>query len=141
MAQITENGRKLASKLNPAIGTTGEILEICSLICRNAATYDRLAVEKCNGPAFRDFPHSDMPQAEYSRRMDEWQTDLENRDNACADRIRRLVDRLPLVDGERIKVRLGGDPRGCVVTLVMPGEWTRLHDSWGGESLVVPYGR
>lgn len=53
-ATVTGNGRALAEKLSPAIGTTHEIQQVCSLICRHAGTLQRLTEEECNGPDWMD---------------------------------------------------------------------------------------
>jgi hypothetical protein len=56
---------------------------------------------------------------------------------AVEARIRALVSSLPTVNGQPIRVRFGGDPRGYTVKLTMPDG---RYDTWGGpaEGIGVP---
>jgi hypothetical protein len=126
MPEITVRGRKLARKLNPAIGTTYAIEETCSLIARHAVTHHHLQEALCNG--FRDYRGNWDEKA--SARAEKQDAQLEAR-------ITRLVENLPHTDEGAITVKFGGDPRGCTVKLVMPGELAKLHDDWGQEGICV----
>jgi hypothetical protein len=139
MPNITNNGRKLAIKLAPAVGVSHDVLELCSLIARNAKTYDRLQVEACNGPWFVSVPNPFRTQAEYTKKLEHWESDLAKRDERCAARLTGLIDQLSKVSGVAIKPVLGGDPRGVVVKLAMPAEFERLHDDWGREGVCVEF--
>jgi hypothetical protein len=139
MPNITNNGRKLAIKLAPAVGVSHDVLELCSLIARNAKTYDRLQVDACNGPWFVQVPNAHMPRDEYRQRLERWESDLAKRDERCAARLTALVDQLAKVSGVAIKPVLGGDPRGVVVKLALPPEFERLHDDWSREGVCVEF--
>lgn len=108
----TKKGRELASLLNPSMGTTHEILETCSLICRHAATIARLAEKDCN---------EGLTPAELRR------------DERAMQTIRALVMDLPHVFGERIRVEFQGDPRGPTVKLIIPDG---RGESWFGDSYI-----
>lgn len=114
MPNVTKKGRELATALNPSIGTTQEILELCSLICRHAATVKRYAEEYCN------------------RQLRPWE---EKRAEQVEKRISELCLLLPQVDGASIKPKFQGDPRGATVKLVMPDG---RYDDWGQEGICVP---
>lgn len=115
--QVTRKGRELADKLNPAIGTTYEILQTCSLICRLATTHHHYMETACN------------------RELSEWE---ENRIEQIEKRITDLIDWLPGTDEGAFGAFFQGDPRGCTVGLTAPGEWTRLYDGWGQDRINVP---
>jgi hypothetical protein len=117
MAQITRKGRELSDKLNPSIGTTQQILEVCSLICRHATTHCRIQEQWCNGVA------------ETSRVY--W----EKREEETVLKLKELVTMLPHINDQPIGLRLGGDPRGATVILVMPDG---RYDDWGQRGLCVP---
>lgn len=121
MAEITERGKKLADKLNPFIGTTHEIMEICSLICRHERTYHRI--------------QEMWASVEMN---DDETTHLENEEVRIEKRITDLVERLPHTDEGPIGVILGGDPRGAVVKLTLPGSLAIHHDTWGRDGIDIP---
>lgn len=134
----TKNGLELAGKLAPIVdgGWTDKLAETCSLICRHAATHARLAVEECNGPEYLN--HLKLEPGEFSRRWEAWKVNLEKRQERTAERIRKLVAQLPATDEGPITARLGGDPRGVTVKLVLPGEYAAKHDDWDREGICVP---
>lgn len=109
-------GQILAKKLNPSIGSTPEILQICTRISELAKRHHKLAEHACN---------RSLTKRE------------EKEDEEIETLIKGLVSELPCVDGLPIKPRFQGDPRGATVTLVMPDG---RYDSWGGAEcgLVVP---
>jgi hypothetical protein len=113
---ITQKGRKLASKLNPAIGTTRGIEETCSLIARHATTYQAYSETACN---------RELSEWEYERM--EW---LERR-------ITRLIEDLPETDAGSFGPFFQGDPRGLTVGITAPGEWESLYDGWGRDRVLV----
>lgn len=117
-ATITNPGRELADKLNPYIGTTTEILQICSLIARHARTHGRLQEIAC------------------TRMMEDWEVKQEER---ISERIKELIGNLPHTDEGPILPNLTGDPRGYTVKLVLPPCY-RAGDTWGGheEGIFVP---
>lgn len=117
MAQTTNRGRELARKLGPAIGTTWQINETCSLIARHARTHHRLMEIQCNDAD-----------------LYEW---AEKREEQIERRISELVADLPHTDEGPIRVKFSGDPRGATVKLVMPGTLVRMHDDWGQEGVCV----
>lgn len=117
----TKKGRELAAMLGEFQHWTLAMTETCSLIMRNAATLDRLAVEECNGPAWADRPTA-TPE-----RLNAWGQALQAKWDRTAARITCLVESFPDTDSGPITVRLGGDPRGFVVVLVVPrGEYAPL---------------
>lgn len=132
MSKITNPGLALAAKLKPAYDETAAewpgIVEICSLIARHARTHKRLSVESLNGPAERE-------------RVGDWQgrwsADLNARTAACEKRLAGLIAALPATSAGRIGALLGGDARGITVKLVMPGELSQLHDSFGRDGVLV----
>lgn len=109
-ANITIPGRLLADKLNRYIGTTSEILKVCSLITRHAKTYARFQEAACN------------------REMTSWEV---RREAQVEARIVALVESLPHTGEGPIAIKLQGDPRGFTVKLVLPPCY-RAYDTWGG---------
>lgn len=124
MAQVTNKGSKIAWRLNPAIGTTREIEETCSLIHRHAVTYSRIQEVWCN---------DELTDTQSGR--------LEHREKLLERRITDLVESLPHADanehgqGGAWRVRFSGDPRGNTVRIIPPDGWSYLHDNWDGESI------
>jgi hypothetical protein len=118
MTQITDRGRKLASKLNPAIGTTREIEETCSLIARHAKTHGHIQETWCS---------VELSDRQTARLM--------VREAALERRIVDLIEHLPDTDEGPWAVLFGGDPRGHTVKLVAPGSLVRFHDDWGQEGI------
>lgn len=135
MPNITAKGRELASKLNPAIGTTREIMEACSLIARHATTHHALSELLCNGGTYSTETR-DVPDDVRDRRI-EW---AERRTDAIESRICDLVISLPNTDDGPFHARFSGDPRGVTVKLTAPDEWTHLYDCFGNEGICVPQG-
>jgi hypothetical protein len=118
MAKATKQGRALAMKLNPFLGTTVEIVEVCSLIARHAATYQAIQEARCSVP------------------MTDSQLDwTERREQQIERRIRALVERLPHTDEGPIRARFSGDPRGWCVQLVLPGSLASHHEGWGRDGI------
>lgn len=109
-------GKVLERKLKPSIGTSPQIAEICTDICRLAKRHHRLAEIACNRGL------TEREEAE---------------DRGLESQIKEVVSKLPLVKGVAIRPRFQGDPRGATVTLIMPDG---RYDSWGGAEcgLVVP---
>lgn len=135
MTHITSKGRELANKLGPSIGWTRHISETCSLICRSATSYCRIQEEICNGHPACSNPG--LPIETVNRlqaRHEKW---CDKREQQLERRLKELVDQLPTVDGQGIKLNVGGDPRGYTVKLFMPDG---RYDTWGGaeEGLGVP---
>jgi len=114
MARKTSNGYRLAEALNPSIGTTSNIIETCSLICRAATTHARLAEADCN----------------YG---------LTERENRLVERLEKRIANLclelPTVVDKAITPIFSGDPRGATVKLVLPDGRT---DDWGQTGICVP---
>jgi hypothetical protein len=123
---VRECALALAIELNPSIGTTRHIVDICESLVRQARAYDRLQCETCNGPRGVEYMNSAQIEA--------WQTGLEKREERCEKRIRKIVDQFPTIDGKAIEPIFSGDPRGCVVKLKMPDG--RFND-WGREGICV----
>jgi hypothetical protein len=118
MPNITKQGRALATKLNPFIGTTGEILGTCSLVARHAATYQAIQEARC------------------SVLMNDRQLDwMERREQQIERRIVALVESLPHTDEGPIRARFSGDPRGWCVQLVLPGSLAVHHEGWGRDGI------
>lgn len=110
---ITARGRKLASELNSYIGTTQEILEICSKIGRLAATHHRIAEIECS---------IELSPKQAAR--------LEKRVEQIERKISDHCSRLPHTDEGPIRVRFDGDPRGYTVKLIVPGQ-PQAGNTWG----------
>ena len=106
---ITERGNELARLLNPYLGTTTKIREICSLIARHARTHARLQEAQCN---------RELTVREVGQEL--W----------IEARLRDLVADLPHTDDGPITLRLSGDPRGYTVKLHVPGH-SRDGNTWG----------
>jgi hypothetical protein len=133
MPTITRKGNELANKLNPAIGTTREIRETCSLIARHATTHTQLAELLCNGGTY-SHETGKVPDATRNHRI-AWAT---HRTEVVERRITALVSDLPATDGGPFGVTFESDPRGCTVKITAPAEWTRLYDDWGDDGICVP---
>jgi hypothetical protein len=111
--QFGKIGKHLARKLNPSIGTTRDIIDACIDICMLAHRHHRLAEHACNRTLSK-------------------REELE--DQQIESDIREIVSLLPRVNGEPIRARFQGDPRGATVTLVMPDG---RYDSWGGPEVGI----
>lgn len=105
---ITENGRKLTNDLARYVGTTHELLTVCSLMARHSRTLRRLSELSCG-----DGIHS----GEWVNAHWEW---IERRTEQVEARLTKLAARLPETDHGPIALVLGGDPRGYVVSLIVP---------------------
>jgi len=79
-----------------------------ALVLRHAATLQRLAAERCN---------RELTRVE------------EKRDESSERRIRELCEPY------RVRVLTSGDPRGSVVTLMLPNGYT---DNFAGDGVYVP---
>jgi|ERR1041385_1133639 hypothetical protein len=123
---ISAQGRELANKLNPLIGSTNEIDSICTKICRYATKHHRLAEQDCNGP----YP------IEWSQ---EWQDELDNSTEQVEKKITELVEQLPETDEGPLTVEFHGDPRGATVKLKINNmERHPSYDGWALEAIIVP---
>jgi hypothetical protein len=130
----TNNGRKLALSLAPAIGVSPTITATCSLICRHAQTHHRIAENDCNG------------YADSLGNWDELAAERADRKRAQIEaRITALVATLPLCGAPNLRkaryplgVKFQGDPRGATVKITLPSDWRHLGDDWAGESICVP---
>lgn len=100
-AAITLKGVRFAWKLNPEIGTTGNIQRVCSLLHRHARTYDRIQEAWCS-----------------DEMSDRHRANVERSESAIERRITELVQHLPEPDSGPWKVVFSGDPRGYTVRLV-----------------------
>lgn len=114
----TKKGLALATRLlrsNPGVDPANveTIQDLCSRICRHAATLERLAVAACNRP---------ISAAE------------EETDKAAEARVRELVNHLQAAGIKNVvKVDFNGDPRGVVTKLKVTdrsGDWA------GGDDYV-----
>ena len=134
---MTKKGRELANKLAPIIGIPVNAQEICGLICRHATTYHRLQEEYCDGPKGID---------SLIRRGLTIEEEYAIRDRAEAKRLRqekclenRITELIAQLDCE-LKVKFGGDPRGCTVTIILPVFLRQYADNWGRDGICVPGG-
>ena len=109
MPAITKRGRELAKLVEPFVGGSKRVREICSLIARQAATHARLSADDCN-----------VGMTPRQRRQE----------GHVEARIRKLVATLPRPRGRAaIGVEFSGDPRGFTVKLVVPGD--KGGNTWG----------
>ena len=110
MAKATDKGRQLLAQLvmaDPSVPRSHNFVVLLSLICRAAATKQRLAVEHCN----YEWASSDVEEAKRER---------------CRQRIKMLSVSLA-TEWPGASLEQAGDPRGYVVRLVPPngrgGAW------------------
>lgn len=130
MARITQKGRELVSKLSE--GSTREMLEAASLLCRAATTYRRIQEAWCDGMPARDYGwFYKLPVERQNEMQAKFDAYLEKRTPQITRRIEILAAQLPGVK----RVSFQGDPRGCTVKLVM---YDGRSDDWGREGLCVP---
>ncbi len=138
MTQITSKGRKLAEELGFSTYCGSGVfrddkkaapLEACSLLMRNAITYQQIQVMRCNGPAEASSPTlpNDVIRAAIER-LEVW---TEKRDEQLSRRIEELTVDLVKLGAPINGVDLGGDPRGVCVKLIRTDGRS---NSWGGES-------
>ena len=125
MAKITNNGRKLALKIAPVVGTTHMIQQTCSLIARHAKTHARIQERLCGDG---EYPYDEREQER-----------IEREDERCEARLTKLIESLPEwgeSDGSRgsFGVIFQGDPRGCTVKLTGPKS---IYDGWGDDGICV----
>lgn len=86
-------------------------MRLCQKLMAHGATANRLAVTMCN----HDLTH------------------LEER---CQEQLpRRVADTLAEFKLKGIKAKIGGDPRGCTLKLVLP---SRRTNDFGQEGICVP---
>ena len=88
-----------------------EVTAFCNSLLRHAKTHGALAVEECNGPG--DYIHQ-IPYPRAGELINEWQNRLEVRQERTSKRITELCAAFG------VKVKLGGDPRGCTVHIHLP---------------------
>lgn len=118
----TKNGLALAKRLlrsNPKLTDANRerVRDLCSRLCRQAATLQRFAETACG--------------RELSRTEEE-------RDKACEARSRELVKELCAVGVENVAhVDFSGDPRGAVVKLKVTD---RSGDWFGGDDYLCVLG-
>jgi hypothetical protein len=82
-------------------------LSDCQRIMRYATTIQRLAETACN---------RELTEQEFNKQ-------------------RRIILRLKDVCGKDVRIITHGDPRGCVVKLIVPDGYT---NDWGSEGICVP---
>ena len=118
IGQPTLKGRELSSKLSRFIGTTEDIVQICSLICRHATSYGHVQEGHCNGhPACIS---GRLPIETVHRLQSDFEEWLAKRDDQLEKRIADLVEQLPHTDDGPLRVHFQGDPRGSTVRLILP---------------------
>lgn len=128
----TKKGDELASKLNPAIGTTTAIRETCARICRNAATLHRLNEDACNGHPAQD-GRSGLAWATVDKLQAKWEARVDRDTERTLARLESLVADLPHTDVGPFKLDAESDPRGCSVIIAPEGAGIR-GDSWGDRN-------
>ena len=98
-------------------GKSWETDGVCSLVCRHAATYTRLAEEAASGPRW-----AWGSSVDWTARVDvaTFQAANERDTERTGRRIAALVAELPATEYGAITVELGGDPRGYTVRLLVP---------------------
>lgn len=106
-----------------------ECVKAAGQLLRLAATYQRLAVEECNG--LGDYIHR-IPYPRAGEIIEQWEEGLAKRRLSCANRI------LTLCSEWALPVNLGGDPRGYTVKVHFPdgkgNTWGGDVDGWGVPS-------
>lgn len=136
MPRITKTGRAFAATLSNlgalqglTYGETETALETVSLFLRHARTFQAIQVARCNGcPAMRD---ARIPHATASRLNAEWEARIEAQHERLSERLAKLGLQIPGVAA----VKLGGDPRGATVKLLLKSgrgdSWETLGDESG----------
>lgn len=122
----TRKGAALAVMIHRLGGGSWETDGVCSLICRHAVTYTRLAEEECSGPRWSWNYRGDWTAVVS---VEEWQAANERDTERTGRRIAALVAELPATEYGAITAELGGDPRGYTVRLLVPtapGEATEI---------------
>ena len=130
MSSVTNKGRELAlevfkGKKTPEWGA----LTACSTICRHAATLHRLAEESCNGHPMQANPYIDA--RELRKLQDKWDARIDRQEDRTEGLITDAARRIKAVKG----VKFSGDPRGCVVKLVLKSGRT---NDFAQEGICVP---
>lgn len=98
------------------------VLDFARELMRLARQHGNLAVQQCNGPQWCGrFGYTPKPGE-----WEEWDTARQKREDACEKRICKLCAAF----APKLKVRLGGDPRGFTVKLKLP---SGTHNTWGGS--------
>lgn len=118
----TKKGLTLAFKLHPALPKISpySLLRECSAICRTAASLERIATRICE---------EEMSEKEAEQ--------LDAKDDRLEQLVLKHVQVLNLIGGIQMVPRFHGDPRGPIVTIVMPEPWRNLHN-YGQEGIIVP---
>lgn len=125
----TDKGVRLAYKLAGMVPPTVALAITCSKIARHAKTYAGIQVEKCNGPSWAGSPR--IPPDQYHDMMVTWESEIEKRDKRYHELICIQVRSLPATEYGAFHVSTGGDPRGCVVKLIIPARYrARYADDW-----------
>ena len=123
--RATEKGLALARKLGPAVGFTAETNRICSLICRNIATWHTLA-EKAESAGLL----ADAGNAGGGR--------IVRQQYRTEKRLETLVSSLPVTDCGPWRLDLTRGPRGNGL-LLLPDGCACIHaDDRDRRGVVIP---
>lgn len=103
-------------------------VQVAKLLMRHARTYARVQEAMCNGVKWDARYDTNESFRKRQEAHEQW---CARKDAQLEKRITEIVEGL----GKGWGVKLGGDPRGCTVKLVLPSGRT---DDFGGEGYCVP---
>ncbi len=140
MTNRTKAGYELAHRMGDYFKQEGwswfDLVDTCSLLIRHAKTYHRNAEGHCDGMGAAGNPN--IPIAQANRMEQEYSDWLDKRDGQIEKRIAELVATLPeLKHGGRLRADFGGDPRGAVVSLILPDGYPEHGDNWNRDGFAV----
>jgi hypothetical protein len=134
--RATEKGLRLARKLGPAVGFGAETSSICSLICRNIATWYTLTEKLPDDHPGNSFPRLSAETAALLR--DATNARIVHQKYRTEKRLQTLVTSLPETDCGPWRLDLTRDPRGSAVLLPPEGCTCVESDDLDGRGVVIP---
>jgi hypothetical protein len=134
--RATEKGLRLARKLGPAVGFAAETSSICSLICRNIATWHTLTEKLPDCHPANSYPRLSSETA--ALLQDVANARIVHQKYRTEKRLETLVTSLPETDCGPWRLDLTRDPRSNAVLLPPEGCTCVDSDDRDGRGVVIP---
>jgi len=134
--RATERGLRLARKLGPAVGFAAETSSICSLICRNIATWHTLAEKLPDDHPANSYPRLSAETAALFR--DTANARVVHQKYRTEKRLETLITSLPETDCGPWRLDLTRDLAGGAVLLPPEGCTCVESDDRDGRGVVIP---
>jgi hypothetical protein len=134
--RATEKGLRLARKLGPVVGFAAETSSICSLICRNIATWHTLTEKLPDDHPAHSYRR--LPAGAAGLVRDEANARIVYQRYRTEKRLETLVTSLPETDCGPWRLDLTRDPRGSAVLLPPEGCGCIERDDRDGRGVLIP---